>query len=426
MLKVLSVDCPIENENVTNISFMGNDTFLDADVLILNPDGITIYVHHRFDNSRGLNYSSADTTYLILAEKMIQRRNEIVKLLSAGKIIISFLPPIIKIYNSIGRFEYTNYSWTPYPLEYLQSNFVNGNGKSVILNDKKHIFAAYFYAFKDNLQYFLHWNNCSENDNVFFKNNAGYPTGWGNKQYKGQIFFLPPPPKDYDKQKLYGVLINASKRCFDVTIQTPEPPWIKKIELPGEQEFSTQILKLQNEIDELTHTQSEYIEDKQKLLNYKHLLYENGKNLEDAVISSFHLMGFSANRYVKDDMEHDVILIASEGRAIAEIEGRDNDAIHIEKLDQLNRVVDEDFKEHEDFAQGLLIGNPYRLLPLDERKTPFTEKVRIFVEKKNFKLLTTVELFKAVDYILKNPNDEVYKLQCRKKIFENPGQEIQF
>ncbi len=83
----------------------------------------------------------------------------------------------------------------------------------------------------------------------------------------------------------------------------------------------------------------------------------SGKILENIVLRSLRLMGFEANRFQEGDFEHDVVLEAEEGRAIAEIEGKDNDSIHIDKLDQLSRVVDEDFNLNGKYREGILIGN---------------------------------------------------------------------
>lgn len=137
-------------------------------------------------------------------------------------------------------------------------------------------------------------------------------------------------------------------------------------------------------------------------------------------------MEFNAGKFHKDDMEHDIVLEAPEGRAIAEVEGRDNDAIHIDKFDQLTRVVDEDFKLHGVYSEGLLIGNHYRFTNPNERKDAFTEKARIAAGRKKFGLLTTVELFKAVIKILENPKNENFKKSCRIAILEAKGKQISF
>jgi hypothetical protein len=428
MLKVISVDYPIENDDVKNISFLGDETFLDADILILNIEMINNIIQNSFYKIREYNYSiSSNDSYNVICDKMAQRTDEVKKLLYAGKKIIVFLYPILNVVDSYGKVIWTNYSWTPYTREQLISYFINGSGDTVFLKNQNHILVPYYTAFKNELKYYLHFNYHNDDDKgIFLINNAGYAIGWQIRSNEGDIFFIPPPPQNCDSKKVFGILLQSLRKLYNGIIQTPEPLWVKKIKLPGEQELDDKISKKQLEIDSLFSMQSKIVQEREKLASYRHLLYEQGKELERVVINSFKLMGFSAANFVQDDLEHDLILISDEGRAIAEIEGKDKDPINVDKIDQLNRVVDEDFKENGTFAQGLLIGNPYRLLPLDERKDPFTKKVKIFAEKKTFKLLTTVELFSAVMKILENPNDDNYKKQCREKIFESSDLEIRF
>ena len=136
------------------------------------------------------------------------------------------------------------------------------------------------------------------------------------------------------------------------------------------------------------------------------------------------MFGFKAENRKQGDLEHDVVFESPEGKGLAEIEGKDNSAIHIEKLDQLNRAVDEDFDLTDKYPKGILIGNHYRLTNPENRKEPFTEKVLIVAEKKSFGLLTTVEIFNAVNFILNNPQDEGFKKRCRQRILNSTEVEI--
>jgi hypothetical protein len=137
-------------------------------------------------------------------------------------------------------------------------------------------------------------------------------------------------------------------------------------------------------------------------------------------------MDFDAEPYQKEDMDHDVLLTSPEGMAVVEIEGKDKDAIRVEKIDQLSRVVDEHFHEHDVYPEGVLIGNPYRLVNPDDREAPFTKKAQIAATRKGFGLLTTTELYKAVVRILENPETDDFKTACRTEILGAKGKEIIF
>lgn len=237
----------------------------------------------------------------------------------------------------------------------------------------------------------------------------------------GIIAFLPPPPYKQDNQKLLGTLIGCAKKFLTKHEVTPPPNWVDDFKLKGENEYDLQIIELNKQLEEIIAKKRLTEDEKNQLTKYKALLYEQGPELENIVIESFKLFGFKAENRKLDDLEHDVVFESKEGKGIAEIEGKDNDAIHIHKLDQLNRAVDEDFELTSKYPQGVLIGNHYRFSKPENRKDPFTEKVHIVAKKKSFGLLTTVEIFKAVQKILENPKDENYKKLCRANILNTTG-----
>lgn len=98
--------------------------------------------------------------------------------------------------------------------------------------------------------------------------------------------------------------------------------------------------------------------------------------MEDAIFEALRLIGFKANNYKDELSEFDVVFISLEGRFLGEAEGRDNSAINIDKLSQLERNLQEDFQKDDvkNYAHEVLFGNAYRLKPPPERRDFFTEK----------------------------------------------------
>jgi hypothetical protein len=195
--------------------------------------------------------------------------------------------------------------------------------------------------------------------------------------------------------------------------------------VPGEPELKSKIDAIDGDIAARNKERLAMLNSLAALTDFKGLLFEKGKILEDIVIDAMRLLGFKAERYGEGDMEHDLILECEEGRIIGEIEGKDKEPIKIEKLDQLSRVVDEDFHRNEILADGLLIGNPYRLQLVEERKAAFSNKVIVAAGRKRFGLLSTVELYRAVIEVLKNPSEEL-KRALRERIFHGLGGIISF
>jgi hypothetical protein len=156
-------------------------------------------------------------------------------------------------------------------------------------------------------------------------------------------------------------------------------------------------------------------------------LYEQGKPLEKAVLEGLQILGFSANPFTEGDSEFDVVFTSPEGRFIGEVEGKDNKAINIDKLSQLERNLQEDFA-HEDvteFAKGILFGNAERLTHPSKRREAFTDKVQTGAKRAGVGLVRTPDLFEPVRY-LRDQDDPEYAKSCREAIFNATGNIVVF
>ncbi len=122
--------------------------------------------------------------------------------------------------------------------------------------------------------------------------------------------------------------------------------------------------------------------------------------------------------------EFDIIFESEEGRFIGEAEGKDNSAINVTKFRQLESNIHEDYERDEVIvhAKGVLFGNPFRLVPPNERKEFFTQKALDSAKRTGIALVNTHELFEVVKY-LKNTNDQGYATLVR-ECFKNTNGEI--
>ena len=414
---------------VVNTTINGAETLLDGDLIIANPDEFSIAWTDTVAKRISLQYSTSKKVKNIFNS----RKNELWTLLENGKILIIFLCPFkgIKVesqYLGHPSDDYiTNYDFLPLAKEYLFQNMVNGksgNSNSISLNDGNSSFSPYFKAFKNNLEYSAYLNvEQTDKSQYFLLNRSDKPVGFLLQAGKGLIVFLP-PPVNVDHQRLIATLIACTKKYLTTHEVTPPPNWVSGYKLPGEDKFDIEIFAVNSKIEILTEEKQKLENHKLDISKFKGLLFEQGPELEKIIIEAFKILGFQADNRKLDDLEHDIVFESSEGRGIAEVEGKDNDAIHIGKMDQLNRAVDEDFELVGSYCQGILIGNHYRLLKPEDRKDPFTEKVHIVAKKKNFGLLSTLEIYNAVNKILAEPNNEEYKLFCRSNILKTAGQII--
>ena len=434
MINVVTIDYwDISGKEVVHTNLQGEETLLDADVVVIDPSQFSdLWQNDTFSWDDGIARARSPLSDRI-RRIFKTRQKEIETLLENGKIIVSFLEPLegfLGEINGDARYEaVTNYDLFPINRKFLIDSIKKGssNSSDSIRHSKgQTIFSQYFHAFKGNLKYRAYFDiNNKGGDEFFLVNRSNKPVGACLSVLNGIVIFVPPFDDEKGSAKFLGIILKAAKTYFKKDISTPPPNWVENYQLPGEQELSKKIESITQKVEQLTVEKEKVEDSKSEISKFKGLLFEQGKPLEQLVIEAFQHLGFTAENRTKDDLEHDIVFQSKEGRGLAEVEGKDNDAVHIGKLDQLNRAVDEDFAINNDYPQGVLIGNHYRFTTPDKRKEPFTDKVKIVAEKKSFGLLTTLELYNAMEEVLKAPKDEAYKEFCRNKILKTTGRIIE-
>src|SRR5262249_32197944 len=155
------------------------------------------------------------------------------------------------------------------------------------------------------------------------------------------------------------------------------------------------ISKLSREVEAIEAQRISLRSELAKAAGLRRLLYEKGKQLEDALVEVLGLLGFEAKPFQEGESEFDAVFISPEGRCLGEAEGKDNHPINIDKLSQLERNIQEDFQRDEvtEHAKGVLFGNAYRLLEPATRAEFFTAKCRSGAKRARVALVRTPDLF---------------------------------
>jgi len=205
---------------------------------------------------------------------------------------------------------------------------------------------------------------------------------------------------------------------------TPEPEWAKEkcFELIKETEFKAELLKIEEKLENLQSKKETLKDNLKDAGRIRNLLFEKGKPLEYSIIDALKILGFEAAQYKDSESEFDVVFKSKEGRLIGEAEGKDNKAVNIDKLRQLEMNIHEDLdrEEIDEPAKAVLFGNAFRLEPIDNRKDPFTTKCISAAIRSSTALVQTPDLFIVVRYFLNN-RDSQFATKCRKAILNSIG-----
>ena len=192
---------------------------------------------------------------------------------------------------------------------------------------------------------------------------------------------------------------------------TPKPNWVDNILVPGENALRETIRKEKQALDE--HQQQLLRKEESK-----NLLYETGIPLEDVVKSIFVSLGALIEPSVVTD---EFVINVAGKRVLAEVKGNTK-SISKGDVAQLNIDTEVHFKKTNEKIDGILIGNGFRLLPIDERNTNdkpvFPNNVIEIAKASDIGLLSTISLFNAYCQLIENPTR---KLEILNKVINGHG-----
>lgn len=453
--KVLSLNYEFPGGEVDELSLRSSRSLLDADIIIIEPkiSGYNGPIHS------DINRLIDKTDSIILKKDIVRRRNELSACLDDGKTIIVYLGKIDEVHvytgetktSGTGKNAQTTDFVTPLsPLEILPfniGNVVTSHGTEIRVGKELGFLSTYWKLFADYSNYKAYIEN-SELPPLLTTKNGSRILGTIIHQSKGTVIILPKleyPDSclDIDNddeevwtdegvefgKKLLHSIIEIDKAIHQENNITPIPDWVKNstYQSNAEQEIINRIEKTQGEILKLEKEISDLKSELAQEEAIKNLLFEAGKPLEDAIILSLRILGFSAERYTEGNSEFDSVFASEEGRFLGEAEGKETKAIAIDKFSQLMRNLGEDLKREEvaEPANGVLFGNAYRLSKPEDRMEFFTQKCITSAKSQGIALVRTPDLFWVVKYLKENKDFE-YAKKCRKQLLASKGEIVQF
>lgn len=335
----------------------------------------------------------------------------------------------------------SNYQIFPFKIE-----VTNSNGSSMTLVGKNNPLASYWSTMGSLSEFRVLLEG--ENVKPIVQTKTGQKTVGARLQFKnadGSLFLLPyinfeldkyiyeneEDDRDYwtdeaialGKKFLSSILAldNLAKSTIELSAK---PDWLthNKYVLPKEENIRNKLIEVENKINDLQKKKEKFDQEIIDESVLKRLLYENGKPLEAAIYIDLELLGFTVSQFKDSESEFDVVFESEEGRLIGEAEGKDNKAINIEKLRQLQMNILEDFARDEiqEMAKGALIDNAFRLSEPEQRGEFFTTKCLDAANRSSTALISTVDLFFFAKY-LSGKNDKIFSRKCRKAIIETTG-----
>jgi len=452
---VVSIGLQIPGADIETVSLRSKASLLDYDIAIVDP---AIYDFYGYGYEDYLGKPCLDDSHSFsLREHIEYWRREILENIRAGKNIFLMLNKEQEVYIATGEKTFsgtgknrqatrhvsmaTNYRIVPGGI-----NVTNSSGSSMALAAKGSVIAQYWSVMGESSEY----RGLLDGEGVrpIVQTKTGQRTVGARIRYKnavGNLFLLPYVDFENDKftyeneedGKLYwtdeaiafGKRFVSSICALDKAVRSSgelsaQPDWLtqNKYVLPKEEKAREKLIAVESKIDDMQERKEQLeqeIEDESVL---RRLLYEKGKPLEGAIRIALEMMGFHVTHFENQESEFDVVFESNEGRLVGEAEGKDNKAININKLRQLEMNIHEDFERDEvaNIAKGALIGNAYRLIEPEERDDFFSAKCLTAANRSDTALIRTVDLFRVAKYLSGRKNKQFSK-KCRKTIIETAG-----
>lgn len=232
---------------------------------------------------------------------------------------------------------------------------------------------------------------------------------------QGHVFILPQHKNKTDfVKKFIDNIIPKLKINFDIDdgSKEPIPKEILNLLVEGQAELQNTIETQKQKIDEENKKLAELERNRLELEQWKDLLWETGTPLENIVKKFF-------KEFCNLDLEKkDTDLVGDyKGKELfIEVKGKIGCIDHTSDYRQINDRLTYEAKDPNNTV-ALLVGNPYRLNPLNERPPNsdhdlFAKTSISRAEKNNIGLIWTKELYDIVNYFLKDPSTD------RKKVID--------
>jgi hypothetical protein len=454
--KIISVGFICPGGEIEYLPLHSDRSLLDADIILFKPNIDYNYISdEEYSGKVLLNQRRSFSA----VEAASHWRSELKAAYEGGKVVVVYLskPVDVFVYTGDKTFSGTGKSRTttnivrPFSsydaLPYRFDKITPKGGEVIIPSADLGYLTGYWKDFAKYSKYEVYFEG--KFSHVFLTTKTGEKVIGAAVQNKGIMLFL--PPFHYDEDDFYesdgesdekwttegiafGKRLIASLVAIDKAIRgdrnvAPAPEWVheSQFRLKAEAEVEARIKDVSAQIDALKVEKTDLTSRLEAEGSLRVLLYGTGHELEAAILEALQLMGFKAETYNDSESEFDAVFVSPEGRFLGEAEGKDNKAINIDKLSQLERNIQEDFNREEvtDYAKGVLFGNAYRLLPPSDRQEFFTLKCLSGAQRSKTALVRTPDLFPAAKYLKENKDDD-FAQRCRYAIKNSEGEIVQF
>lgn len=211
------------------------------------------------------------------------------------------------------------------------------------------------------------------------------------------------------------------------------PPWVADFHILNETELANEIAAKQREIETLQASMEDALKSRLELGRWKELIFATDSQLEAAVDRTFDLLGFKALPKKGDEdhrWDYNNVRVMGESKGkpskqVGKVDARQIDDWVTSEVKRLEAAADAAGDDPENVPQpkGIIVGNAYRLLPLEDRGPTFTPNVVDWLKARSHCMVTGRQLLEIVEIVLTDPSRKeefVSSLLTTEGLLEHP------
>jgi hypothetical protein len=416
-VRLLSISYPLPNPEVDNHSIFNAPPWFDYPAVVVDPSGISRTIDEAvaggdFRTAAGLPVRDAitSTDEVAIADVLRRRREEAIRLLERGGVLIVFAYPNALHPRVTGFTGCDRYFWLPAPpgLAYREP-FLNGaDGGSVAATRETHPASSILLTFEKSIAYRgyfdEHASGFRETGKVLARSQGGAATACELRLLGGTVIFLPAIEKlaaGQTKFTLAAGLLNLAKRLVPGAPGDAEPPWVEAHMLPGIESARRELEAAGAAAEAAIAERDAVSAELEELSRYRTLLWSEGYQLEDAVRRALKLFGFQ----VSGEPGRPAEAFADGVPAVVEVEGSKGD-VSEDGFRRLSRKIEDDLLTTGTGKKGILVVNGHRLEDAADRPKGYDERLVVAAEFQGFALIPGVHLFRLVQLALTGRVDQ--------------------
>lgn len=417
-MRVLVIGFPLPDPQIDNYNFLSAPSFFDYDALVVDAASLSRTIEEVVHQSQErLTFADdpvvngpTSPTAVGLVDSLRRRQEETQRLLARGHLVVCFAHPDVPHPRVTAFPGCHRYYWLPAPagLTYAPPHLMPGEGTDILPTEADHPFATYIDQFRTNLLYRAYFSEgaLGPGARVFARSTGGAAVGVELPVGNGRVVFLPPlrtPKTGTDRYKIAEAILSGIHRSLAMAAAGPPPPWASRYALPGLAEREERRQEAERELSATEARLAEARAETESLDRYHRLLWQEGKHgLEAIVRDALRLLGFQ----VTDDLDRPAEAAWEGQTLLLEIEGS-SEAVDMTPHYRLRRRLEEALEKTASRQLGLVVVNGHRLKPPEERPAQYVDALRVAAESMRYGLVTSHQLFRAVERALEKDEPAV-------------------